>query len=119
MARSVDNLANTVSRWILAEPDEVRKKAYIIANTTPADSDMLQRYLLNRISFSDTPGTLQLRAGLTATDMTHLQTTTLPWVQVWSYVGVELCTRIGPELKPGEHAHLFHQLGILAIESER
>jgi len=74
---TVEEIASKVSRWILAENDEWRKMAYIIANTD-STSVVLRDYLVGLIQDGGSPGIL----------------------------AIDLCMRVGLELQPGEHERL-------------
>lgn len=112
---TIDDLANRVSAWILAEAAPRRKMAYIIANVDDT-STRLQDFLLTLIDLEDTPGTIQLKKYLGEEWLVVLERRGLPWTNIWSFVGVDLCTTVGLELKVGEFADL--RTGLSALPPE-
>lgn len=101
MSRSIADLNHVVSAWILGEKTAFREMAYTIARTYP-NSAPLQDYLLGIIDNVDTPGIRKLKADLNDDEWEVLARRTLPWIDVWRFVRVDLCTTIGAELRERE-----------------
>lgn len=105
--RSMAELANAISAWILSERDEWRKTAYAHAHITMADAP-LQAYLIGLIEAAEGNAVERLRESLTEQDWRAMRATSLPWTrEIWGAVAVDIVVTVGLELRPGQYRQIM------------
>lgn len=105
--RSMAELANIISAWILSEREEWRERAFAHAHSTMADAP-LQTYLIGLIEAGKGDAAERLRENLTEQDWRVMRATTLPWTrEIWGAVAVDVAVTVGGELRPGQYRQIM------------
>lgn len=102
---SIDTIASEIFRWMRDEDVDTLKKAYSIANAYENNLP-LQKFVMGVIDKGEAPGVDAVKRALGEEGLKAARRTTLPWTNIWSFVGIDLCVQVGSALKPGEHAEL-------------
>lgn len=89
MSRTIYDINHLVTAWILGEKTEWREKALAIATTEPTNVP-LHNFLLGLLQEEDSPGIRNLLAELDGQEIAALTRRGLPWINIWSFVGVDL-----------------------------